>query len=89
MAHSTERSLGTFWEFCCPLSGRRQSKRVASELVVFETSAALADKVEQWQERILSDGSRYEIYRRYFTAKELGGSRVLFDGIHFVVVASQ
>jgi hypothetical protein len=81
--------LGTFWEFCCPLSGRRQSKRVASELVVFETSAALADKVEQWQERILSDGSRYEIYRRYFTAKELGGSRVLFDGIHFVVVASQ
>jgi SAM-dependent methyltransferase len=70
-----------------------EARRVASELIVFETSASLAEKAEQWQERALSDGSRYEIYRRYFTAGDLaeepGGGRVLFDGDHFVVVASQ
>ena len=70
-----------------------EARRVASELVVFETSATLAEKAEQWQERTLSDGSRYTIYRRYFTAgdlaEELGGGRVLFDGDHFVVVAGQ
>jgi demethylmenaquinone methyltransferase/2-methoxy-6-polyprenyl-1,4-benzoquinol methylase len=70
-----------------------EARRVASELAVFETSATLAEKAEQWQERTLSDGSRYTIYRRHFTAgdlaEELGGGRVLFDGDHFVVVASQ
>jgi hypothetical protein len=68
-------------------------RRVASELVVFETSDALAEKAKQWQERTLSEGSRYVIYRRYFTAEDLveqiGGGRVHFDGDHFVVVASQ
>jgi ubiquinone/menaquinone biosynthesis C-methylase UbiE len=70
-----------------------EARRVADELVVFETSSAMAVKAEQWQERALSDGSRYEIYRRYFAAgdlaEELGRSRVLFDGDHSVVVASR
>jgi hypothetical protein len=39
--------------------------------------------VEGWEERALGDGSRYEIYRRYFTAEalveELDG-RILFAG---------
>ncbi len=68
-----------------------EARRVASELVVFETSAALVEKAEHWQERTLSDGSRYEIYRRYFTAEdlteEIGDGRILFDGDHFVMVA--
>jgi ubiquinone/menaquinone biosynthesis C-methylase UbiE len=70
-----------------------EARRVTSELVVFDTSTALAEKAEQWQGRILSDGSRHEIYRQYFAAgdlaDELGGGRVLFNGDHFVVVASQ
>jgi ubiquinone/menaquinone biosynthesis C-methylase UbiE len=70
-----------------------EARRVASELVVFETSAALVEKAEHWQERTLSDGSRYEIYRRYFTAEdlteEIGDGRILFDGDHFVMVARQ
>ena len=45
---------------------------------------------EGWEERLLADGSRYEVYRRYFTAKnlveELGGGEVLFDGGWFVMV---
>jgi ubiquinone/menaquinone biosynthesis C-methylase UbiE len=69
----------------------REARRVASELVVFETSDALTGEAEQWQERALSDASRYRIYRRYFAAgdivEEIGGGRVLFDGDHFVLVA--
>lgn len=42
------------------------------------------------EERILSDGSRWEIYKRWFTgaglAAELGGGEVLHDGRCFVVV---
>jgi hypothetical protein len=71
----------------------REARRVASELVVFETSDALTGEAEQWQERALSDASRYRIYRRYFAAgdivEEIGGGRVLFDGDHFVLVASR
>ena len=71
----------------------REARRVASELVVFETSDALAGEAEQWQERTLSDASRHRIYRRYFAAgdlvEEIGGGRVLFDGDHFVLVASR
>ena len=43
---------------------------------------------EGWEERGLSDGSRYEIYRRYFTAEgfaeELDG-RILFAGRSMVM----
>ena len=42
-----------------------------------------SNRADGWEERGLSDGSRYEIYRRYFTAdtfaEELGG-RILFAG---------
>lgn len=68
-----------------------EAARVAPELVVFETSRALADEPEGWQVRALSDGSRQSVYRRYFTATdllaELGGGRALFDGDHFVLVS--
>ena len=72
----------------------REAKRVASELIVFETSDALMGEAEQWQERALSDALRYRIYRRYFAAGDIveeigGGGRVLFDGDHFVLVASR
>jgi hypothetical protein len=44
----------------------------------------------QWQERVLNDGSRHTVYKRYFTgeglAEELGGGEVLMDGAWFVVV---
>ena len=68
-----------------------ETRRVASELVLFETSlAALRTHAEGWQERTLSDGSRPKIYRRYFAAEDLtaefGGGHVHFDGEHFVVV---
>jgi ubiquinone/menaquinone biosynthesis C-methylase UbiE len=69
-----------------------EARRVARELVVVDS--ALRDEVEpeETQERILNDGSCWEVYKRYFTGEglsaELGGGRVLHEGRWFVVVAS-
>jgi hypothetical protein len=44
------------------------------------------------QERILNDGSRWEVYKRFFTPDELltelGGGETLFSGRWFVAVRS-
>jgi demethylmenaquinone methyltransferase/2-methoxy-6-polyprenyl-1,4-benzoquinol methylase len=67
-----------------------EARRVADELVVVDS--ALRDEVEpeEWQERVLSDGSRHEVYKRYFTAEglaaELGGGDVVHAGRWFVAV---
>lgn len=68
----------------------REARRVADELVVVDS--ALHDGVEpvEWQERTLNDGSRWQVYKRYFEpdalANELGGGRTLFAGRWFVAV---
>ncbi len=67
-----------------------EARRVADRLVVVD--AALREDVEreQVQERVLSDGSRHEVYKRFFDAEEfadeLGGGKVLFSGRWFVMV---
>ena len=67
-----------------------EARRVAPELVVVD--AALRDDVQpvEWQERILNDGSRWQVYKRFFTpdelAAELGGGETLFAGRWFVAV---
>ena len=69
-----------------------EAARVARELVVVDS--ALRDEVEpeEWQVRVLNDGSRHRVYKRYFTgeglASELGAGDVLMDGRWFVVVRS-
>jgi ubiquinone/menaquinone biosynthesis C-methylase UbiE len=68
-----------------------EARRVARELVVVDSSArhpgAQADGM---QPRTLKDGSRWEVYKRYFTghglSAELGGGEVLLDGTYFVAV---
>ena len=70
----------------------REARRVAGELVVIDS--ALRDEVEPeaWQERVLSDGSRHQVYKRWFTgpglAEVLGGGAVLFAGRWFVAVSA-
>jgi ubiquinone/menaquinone biosynthesis C-methylase UbiE len=69
----------------------REARRVATELVVVDSSSLHAGEIrEEWQERILNDGSRWEVYKRYFTpetlAAELGGGERLFAGHWFVAV---
>lgn len=69
-----------------------EARRVAHEMVIID--AALRDEVEpeEDQERVLNDGSRHQVYKRYFDpdalAKELGGGTTLFAGKWFVVVTS-
>jgi ubiquinone/menaquinone biosynthesis C-methylase UbiE len=64
------------------------ARRVAPELVVVD-SAGSGEEVE---ERVLSDGTRWEVYKRWFEPEqlldELGGGRVLHSGRWFVAVAS-
>jgi ubiquinone/menaquinone biosynthesis C-methylase UbiE len=65
-----------------------EARRVAGELVVIDAALRPGVEPEEWQERMLNDGSRHRIYKRYLTsaqlAEELGGE-VLFDGQRFVV----
>ena len=65
-----------------------EARRVAAQTLIVD--AALRDEVqpEEWQERVLNDGSRHTVYKRYFTPEqliaELGGGRVLHAGRWFV-----
>lgn len=68
-----------------------EARRVGRELVIVD--AALREDVEpeQWEERVLNDGSRWEVYKRFFTPEglleELGGNgEVVFAGQWFVAV---
>jgi ubiquinone/menaquinone biosynthesis C-methylase UbiE len=69
-----------------------EAYRVSSELVVVDAALRNDVEAEEWQERTLSDGSRYEVYKRFFTgrglAEEIGGGKILFEGRWFVVVRS-
>jgi ubiquinone/menaquinone biosynthesis C-methylase UbiE len=69
-----------------------EARRVARELVVVDSAVRDDVEAEELQERVLNDGSRWEVYKRYFTgaglADELGGGLVLHDGRWFVAVAA-
>jgi ubiquinone/menaquinone biosynthesis C-methylase UbiE len=79
------------------LPGERQAaldemRRVAHELIVVDSARHQGVAAEEWQKRVLNDGSTHRVYKRYFTgpelAGELGGGRVLLGGKWFVVVAA-
>jgi ubiquinone/menaquinone biosynthesis C-methylase UbiE len=69
-----------------------EARRVANEVVVVDASRAHSEVDEQMSQRVLNDGSTWEVFKRYFTgaglAAELGGGEVLFEGEYFVVVRS-
>jgi ubiquinone/menaquinone biosynthesis C-methylase UbiE len=69
-----------------------EARRVASELVVVDSPLRDDVEPEERQERVLNDGSRWEVYKRYFEpealARELGGGETLFEGRWFVAVRS-
>jgi ubiquinone/menaquinone biosynthesis C-methylase UbiE len=67
-----------------------EARRVAERVLIID--AAWRDEVqpEELQERVLLDGSRHRVYKRYFRpaqlAEELGGARVMHAGRWFVAV---
>lgn len=79
-----------------PESGRaaflEETRRVGAELVVVDAARRPDRQAEEMQLRTLNDGSRFEVFKRYFTggplAAELGGGDLLFEGRWFVVVTS-
>jgi SAM-dependent methyltransferase len=87
--HSFDRIFASFFYGLLPLEDRgrflQEARRVGQELILVEPTPewAPSGRAEGWEERHLSDGSRYEIYRRYFTAdtfaEELDG-RIPFAG---------
>src|SRR5215203_6189848 len=93
--HSFDRVFASFFYGLLPLEDRgrflEEARRVGEELILVEPTPEFgpSGRAEGWEERGLSDGSRYEIYRRYFTAEtfaeELDG-RILFAG-RWVVMA--
>ncbi len=68
----------------------REARRVADQLVVVDAAIREDVEAEEIQERVLSDGSRHEVYKRFFDAEELAEElrcgRVLFCGRWFVMV---
>ena len=67
-----------------------EARRVAQELVVLDSAWREGIEHDEWQERVLLDGSRWQVFKRYFDpedlAAELGGGRTVFAGTWFVVV---
>jgi ubiquinone/menaquinone biosynthesis C-methylase UbiE len=66
------------------------ARRVAPELVVADAVARPDRGAEEIQERVLNDGSRWTVFKRYFApdalVEELGGGEVLLANRWFVVV---
>jgi ubiquinone/menaquinone biosynthesis C-methylase UbiE len=67
-----------------------EARRVGRELVVVDSALREGVDAEEWQERVLNDGSSHSVYKRYFVAadlaRELGGGDVLHEGRWFVAV---
>jgi ubiquinone/menaquinone biosynthesis C-methylase UbiE len=69
-----------------------EARRAGRELVIVDSALHEGVEPESMQERILNDGSRWEVLKRYFEpeqlAAELGGGRVLQADSWFVAIAS-
>jgi ubiquinone/menaquinone biosynthesis C-methylase UbiE len=69
-----------------------EARRVGQQLVIVDSARRPGVPAEAWEERCLRDGSRYSIFKRFFTgealAEEVRGD-VLYDGKYFVVTASE
>jgi ubiquinone/menaquinone biosynthesis C-methylase UbiE len=87
---------GHFYGHLVPAERERflaEAARVAGELVVVDSAPRTGVELEGWQQRVLDDGSRHRVFKRYLTgpqlAGELGGSQVLMDGAWFVAARSR
>jgi ubiquinone/menaquinone biosynthesis C-methylase UbiE len=64
-----------------------EARRVAGELVVVDSALRDGVEPEQTQQRVVNDGSRHAVYKRYLTGRQLAdeiGGDVLLEGDWFV-----
>ncbi len=69
-----------------------ETRRVARELVVIDSALRPGVDAEQWQERVLNDGSCHRVYKRYLTADELAeelGGEALLNGTWFIAASAR
>ncbi len=68
-----------------------EARRLAPELVVVDSAPRPGIAAAGWQERVLNDGSRHRVYKRYLSgaqlAEEIGGKSI-FDGQWFAAARS-
>ena len=69
-----------------------EARRVAPQLVVFDAALHGGEPRSEWQERVLSDGTRWTVYKRFFTGagllEELGGGTILHEGRWFLLAVA-
>jgi ubiquinone/menaquinone biosynthesis C-methylase UbiE len=69
-----------------------EAHRIAPELVIVDSAARPDHASEEYQQRVLNDGSSYEVFKRYFEPSALAGElpnpTVIHGSSWFVVVAS-
>ena len=69
-----------------------EAARVASELAIVDSAVRPDHQTEELQERVLNDGSSFQVYKRYFRgaelAAELGGGTVVHESDWFVMVST-
>jgi ubiquinone/menaquinone biosynthesis C-methylase UbiE len=83
--HAFDRVLtGHFYGHLPPDERARflgEARRVAGELIVIDSALRPGQAAEQWQTRVLNDGSRHRVYKRYLSAdqlaEEIGGQPIL------------
>jgi ubiquinone/menaquinone biosynthesis C-methylase UbiE len=69
----------------------REARRVAGVLVVVDSALRPGVEGEGWEERVLADGSRHRVFKRYLAADQLAreiGGAPLHEGRWFVVAAA-
>lgn len=70
-----------------------ESRRVACELIVIDSARSGSVPAEEWQQRVLDDGSVHRVFKRYLTPAvldaELHGTEVLMAGQWFVAVRAR
>lgn len=69
-----------------------EARRVAPSIMIVDAAKREEVPFEEQQERVLNDGSRHFVYKRYFTPEqligEMGAGRILHSGRWFVAVLS-
>jgi hypothetical protein len=65
----------------------KETRRLANELIVVDSAPRPGSVSDQWQERVLNDGSVHRVFKRYLPAEQLVeeiGGQALLEGRWFV-----